>query len=457
FQRLNLITEKFGMELERDKYTTATIAKSKTFVQFTLKSSTPGTSHTTKVTFSGLAAGTFDVFVNNAPAGTVTATSGKQTTVSLNIGASQTYDIKLQQGTSSPPPEVIAAYLFDETSGTTAADASGNGNQAVLHGGTTWVSGKNGNALGLNGTDAYASLPSGIVSDIDDFTIAAWVKVDTSSNWARIFDFGTGTNTYMFLTPKAAGAGLRFAITTNSNGAEQQLNAAALPTGVWKHVAVTLQGSTGRLYVDGVQVATNPNMTLKPSSLGSTNLNYIGKSQWADPYFHGSIDEFKIYSRALTAAEVAELANAAPTLTNIAPLGTASTSYVSPWESLAGLNDGYEPTSSADRGHPVYGNWDNPGTTQWVQYDFSQNYTISKVDVYWFDDNLGIDLPASCSIQYWDGTAWADVSNPVGLGVLGNQYNTTTFTPITTNKIRLNITAKENFSTGIETWKVYGY
>jgi len=148
--------------------------------------------------------------------------------------------------------------------------------------------------------------------------------------------------------------------------------------------------------------------------------------------------------------------NAASTATNIAPQGMASTSFVSAWESLTGLNDGYDPASSNDRGHSVYGNWDNPGTTQWVQYDFAQSKTISRVDVYWFDDNQGIDLPASCSVQYWNGSAWVNVANPSGLGVLGNQYNTTTFTPVSTSRIRLNITAKTGFSTGIEQWKVFG-
>ncbi|MGZ7446110.1 galactose-binding domain-containing protein [Paenibacillus sp. TH7-28] len=140
----------------------------------------------------------------------------------------------------------------------------------------------------------------------------------------------------------------------------------------------------------------------------------------------------------------------------MAPLATASTSYVSPWESLTGLNDGYTPTSSADRGHPVYGNWDNPNTTQWVQYDWNQNYTLDRMDVYWFDDDQGIDLPASYTIQYWNGSAWVNVSGALGYGVLPNQYNTTTFTPVTTNKIRLNITAKATASTGVQSWKVYG-
>nr|WP_233566685.1 DUF5695 domain-containing protein [Cohnella endophytica] len=552
FQKLNLITEKFGMELERDKYTAATVAIAKNYVNFTLKNSTTGSAHTTKVTFSGLATGSYNILVNNVAAGSVNVTAGNKATINLSIGTAATYDVKLQQGTppantapvvsagtnatftlpanvvlagtatddglpngtltttwslqsgpgtatfanasalnttatvstagtyvfkltasdgslsssstvthtvnaALPVPEVIANYLFNESTGTTAADSSGNGKNATLTGGTSWVAGHAGNALGLNGTNAYASLPSGIVSNVNDFTISTWVKLTALSDWARIFDFGTGTSNYMFLAPRAGGSGLRFAITTSGNGSEQQLNAPVLTTGSWTHVAVTLTGSTGRLYVNGALVATNTSMTLKPSSLGNTTLNYIGKSQFGDPYLNGAIDDFTIYSRALSATEITSLYNGSTTASNIAPLGTASTSFVSTWESLAGLNDGYTPTSSNDRGHSVYGNWNNPNTTQWIQYDFSQNYTISSMDVYWFADNAGIDLPASCSIQYWNGTAWVNVASPSGLGLLANQYNTTTFTPVSTNKIRLNITAKATTSTGVESWKVNGY
>lgn len=141
---------------------------------------------------------------------------------------------------------------------------------------------------------------------------------------------------------------------------------------------------------------------------------------------------------------------------NVAVNGTASTSYVSPWESLAGLNVEYEPESSADRGHPVYGNWDNPGTEQWVQYDFNRPYKISSSEVYWFDDNQGIDLPESFYLQYWNGNAWVQVPNPSAYGVLPDRYNVTAFDPVTTTKIRLTMKAKAAASTGIQQWKVIG-
>jgi len=210
----------------------------------------------------------------------------------------------------TPASDLVAHYPFNETSGTSAADVSGNGRTATLSGGSSWVAGRAGNAANLNGSNAYASLPSGIVSGLNDFTIAAWVKLNGSGGWQRIFDFGTGTTTNMFLTPQSGTGGvLRFAITTGGSGTEQRINApTALSTGSWKHVAVTLSGTTGTLYVDGTAVATNASMTLKPSSLGNTTLNYIGRSQYADPYLNGAVDDFRIYDRALSAAEISALA-----------------------------------------------------------------------------------------------------------------------------------------------------
>ena len=182
------------------------------------------------------------------------------------------------------------------------------------------VPGKFGNAVQLSGNGEYVSLPSGIVSGLHDFTISAWVNPSANTAWSRVFDFGTGTNDYMFLTLSAGGGPLRFAITTSGNGAEQQLNAPGnLPLNTWSHVAVTLSGTTGTLYVNGQPVATNTNMTLNPAALGTTNQNWIGRSQFsADPFLAATVDDFQIYDHALSAAEIAALASGQPGAGNVA-------------------------------------------------------------------------------------------------------------------------------------------
>ena len=173
--------------------------------------------------------------------------------------------------------------------------------------------GRLGNAVKLNGADEYVSLPTGIVSALSDFTVSAWVNPASDDTWSRVFDFGTGTAVNMFMTVNGGGAGLRFAITNNGNGAEQTLTGGGqLPLNTWSHVAVTLSGTTGTLYLNGTPVAINPNMTLKPSSLGNTNQNWIGRSQYPDPCLNGTVDDFNIYNRALSPADVAALAGGQP-------------------------------------------------------------------------------------------------------------------------------------------------
>jgi fibronectin type 3 domain-containing protein len=208
--------------------------------------------------------------------------------------------------------ELQLGLALDETSGTTAADLSGFVRNAALVNGPVWTSGQLGNAVNLDGIDDHLALPAGLVSRLSDFTIATWINPTVNSAWARAFDFGTDTSNYMFLCPVSGGGTLRFAIKTTSSS-ELQLNTTSLSAGIWTHVAVTVSGTTATLYVNGIAAATNTAMTLRPVNLGTTTRNYLGRSQFADPYFNGKLDDFRIYSRALSLAEINKLrALAAP-------------------------------------------------------------------------------------------------------------------------------------------------
>jgi fibronectin type 3 domain-containing protein len=218
---------------------------------------------------------------------------------------------------SVTPSTLVVQLKFDETSGTIAADSSGRAYNATLVNGPTFAPGTFGNALVLvtNSSAKYAWLPNGVTSGITNFTVSTWVWINAFSSFSRIFDFGTGTANYMFLTPQYTAtspnnAKLRFAIRTTI-AAEQYVNGTiALPTNAWTHVAVTRSGNTVSLYVNGA-FAGSGTITLNPADLGVTTQNYLGKSQWPDPYLDGNLDDFRLYSQAMTAGEIAALANPA--------------------------------------------------------------------------------------------------------------------------------------------------
>jgi len=201
----------------------------------------------------------------------------------------------------------LATYPFE----TSAEDASGNGRHGALAGGASITAGRVGNAADIDGGAQHVDLPDALVSDCDDFTFASWVHLDANPDWNRIFDFGSSTETNMFLTPRVGGASvLRFAIKVPgiNGGAEAQLSAPfTFPLAIWTHVAVVLEGDAGSLYVNGAPVASGT-IVANPTDMGPTVNDWLGRSQWPDPNFDGRLDEVHISCRAYSAQEIAELA-----------------------------------------------------------------------------------------------------------------------------------------------------
>ncbi len=241
---------------------------------------------------------------------TANASTGAVTLMPFSDVYGQRYSVYWNVTSVPPPPPLVAQYRFDDGGGTSAADSSGNGRTATLSGGAGWTTGHAGGAVDLTGSGGYVGLPAGLLAGATAGTVAAWVRINALSTWSRVFDLGSGTGTNMFLTPRSDAGTARFAITSGGAGAEQRINApSALPTGVWTHVAVTLSGSAGVLYVNGTEVARNSALTLRPGDLGSTTQNWIGRSQYAaDPYLNAAVDDLRLYSRALSATEIAQLA-----------------------------------------------------------------------------------------------------------------------------------------------------
>ncbi len=176
-----------------------------------------------------------------------------------------------------------------------------------------------GKALSLDGVSEFVNMnPVGtLLPSLGDSTFAIWANIDDESeaNYGRAFDLGNDDTTYLFLTPRAGttSGGARVAITLDGIPGESTVGSDKTLTG-WHHLAVVIDAGaadpngTLTLYVDGVSAGTVETDTL-PQNLGITTNNWLGRSQYAvDDYFEGLLDEFVIYSRALSEAEIRWLA-----------------------------------------------------------------------------------------------------------------------------------------------------
>ncbi len=149
---------------------------------------------------------------------------------------------------------------------------------------------------------------------------------------------------------------------------------------------------------------------------------------------------------------LATTALANSTYYNIALEASATTSYVSSWESLAAVNDGFIPTSSTDRSHPIYGNWNSANTLRWVQYDWPQHYEITSVQLYWFTDNGGILIPTEAYVEYYNGSTWIKLGD---VPLNANEFNIVSFNAINADSIRVSM-KNTSQSTGIIEFRVIG-
>ena len=225
-----------------------------------------------------------------------------------------------EPGVVLPPADLLLHYTFDDLSELVAEDASGNG----LHGtiaGDSLPAGTEGHidgAISLNVGSAlkqHVAMPDDILLNRPAVSIAAWLWLSQAAVWDRLFDFNTGTANFFYFSPtgwneEKKGAGTRCALLTTSAGlAPEIILTDAVPVEGWHHIAVVIAKPYLRYYLDGVLKAEMDTLTFGSNALGATNNNWIGRSSYAtDPYLSGLVDDFRIYTGALTAEEIAELA-----------------------------------------------------------------------------------------------------------------------------------------------------
>ncbi len=220
--------------------------------------------------------------------------------------------------------DLVVSYPLDETSGTVVSDRSPNGRNATIvnaNAGTVWNGGRGLTLPGGNGGTAPAvALPDGLLSGLGEVTVAYDIRLSSATQQGPVFAFGRTSDNggSLSATPGAGTTPHQASIAGpgTSPAAQTVGGPVALAAGTWKHVAVTVKGgdalTPGRLslYEDGALVASNPMLTLKPSDITSVT-GFIGRSSSASgQQFRGTIKDFRVYSKELTASQVQALSDA---------------------------------------------------------------------------------------------------------------------------------------------------
>jgi hypothetical protein len=196
--------------------------------------------------------------------------------------------------------DLVAYWKFDEGTGTTAADSSGNGNTGTLVNGPQWVSGISGKALYFDGVAAnVAVLDSPSLNPSSAFTLSTWVNPATTfTDFRSILVKNYAYYLYSSVGGYCSDGSPLGGFSDTAN--ETVCQSAPLPINIWTHLALTYDGSALTFYRNGIAVGAAIASGTLPSTTGALQ---IAASQFGE-HFNGLIDEVRVYSRALSPTEI---------------------------------------------------------------------------------------------------------------------------------------------------------
>ena len=228
-------------------------------------------------------------------------------------------------------PSLVGWWKLDETSGLTAADSSLFGNDGILTSGE-WTNGVVGGALEFNGTDGYVSVPSSSSMQFTSaLTIAGWIKADSwdsGNDVDPIARKGEGNpNNYQLAVVDGSAT---FYLDGGEADDDGFVGNTPLNTDQWYHIAATWDGGAVRIYVDGV-VDNDPSDSRVDAIGTDTRPFNLGGRAGAD-LFEGTLDDVRLYNRALSEVEIKSLA-ARPKAWN--PIPNDGILYEDTWVSLS--------------------------------------------------------------------------------------------------------------------------
>ena len=192
-------------------------------------------------------------------------------------------------------------WPLDEGSGTTAADRVGSATGTLVNN-PTWVTGRFGTALSYSGSN-YTEMPAAVLPVSSDYTISFWLKYSSTSNWYIVLSQGSNW----------ASVGM-WIIWLNTNGigdvvANQLcvymergglITKTGLTPNKWTHVVVKRGGTVMTMFINGVSAGTYNG----PGQIENTNFRIARVGGYGGMFFLGSVDDVRIYNRALSDAQI---------------------------------------------------------------------------------------------------------------------------------------------------------
>jgi hypothetical protein len=223
-----------------------------------------------------------------------------------------------------PAAGMVAHWPLDEVGGIVAADATGSNHDATLLNGPTHVGGHDGAALLFNGVNQSGTVPQAAALDAFPLSLSLWIRTSATGTAGVVNKYlASSMSGYQVFVSGGNVCAWYFRDASDYvwDGTGCSLAAPGISDGNWHHVAFLVDAAGGRMYVDGVlrgsRVWTGtpgPTTTAQPLSFAS----YPGS---ATPYLAGSLDDVRLYGRALSPTEVTALYQAPgapdPTTLNI--------------------------------------------------------------------------------------------------------------------------------------------
>ena len=248
-----------------------------------------------------------------------TASTSTYTFASWSDGGAQLHTISVPAGPQSytasytvvtnPLPSGLAAgWSFNEASGTSATDSSGNGNIATLVNGVARTTGNYGGGLTFDGVNDYLTIPNSPSLNIagSGLTLSMWIRPQALSGGdsvvlGKFWNATTMTSPYYQYGLELAGGTVPTFYVGTTSGVLSASMGSALALGQWSHLAVVFDGSQVRYYLNGLLVTT---ASLPATITARGNPFQLGADNLPSQFFKGSLDEVRIYNRALTAQDV---------------------------------------------------------------------------------------------------------------------------------------------------------